>query len=618
MHALTDSYVRERLGLPPLPPLTPIRSSDPQNDPLTSRTDPQSSSVVQPLPAVARSTTSARSARGARHIRHDLPFLGPSERRHMVGPKQVGSGLRSGRSIGKAPRFSAVSYPYSLNAAYIDADQRAPGPGAYAVTASVGKQTNSLRRNAPSGAYWAPEAHVDVAMPGLRNLEIQAARQHSREIRAKVSALLEQWGKAGEKRVSIDRLCAGLKEMGFELQPLELKEIFAKMVETADAAGNYDVKELHKALWNGKALVKRLVGAVEGSYEAHARLDSQALSLMRLSAATASDGESIKEQLRSHLVANGPRLIDMFRTMDLSGDGTVSRSEFAIGIKQFGVQVSTPELDALFDEWDANQSNSLELKELNHILRRGGHAQKIFDGTKQPQVWYKPRAAKPPQQSAEQEKLLTTLAANLANVQQLFAYIDTDGSGVISKREFRQALPLMHITAERAEVDALFERLDPDGDGELVLVELFKTLKWAYKQRKTRLLAHTSFDFDGTPEGAQDALRDALTRSAAKMMDVLYEWDADSNGMVSRREFRKALSLIGIAAPPDAVDTVFDSFDSDKSGEISIRELTRILRNDGTVKKKQVKHEAEEVLEVPAVDQLREEVYATLSALTLA
>ena len=48
------------------------------------------------------------------------------------------------------------------------------------------------------------------------------------------------------------------------------------------------------------------------------------------------------------------------------------------------------------------------------------------------------------------------------------------------------------------------------------------------------------------------------------MMDVLHEWDSSCNGFVSRKEFRKALSLLGITAPADAIDAVFDSFDSDK------------------------------------------------------
>ena len=49
-------------------------------------------------------------------------------------------------------------------------------------------------------------------------------------------------------------------------------------------------------------------------------------------------------------------------------------------------------------------------------------------------------------------------------------------------------------------------------------------------------------------------------------MDLFREWDEDGDGEVSKKEFRKAMPLLGIVAPREVVDMLFDTFDPDLSG----------------------------------------------------
>ena len=79
-------------------------------------------------------------------------------------------------------------------------------------------------------------------------------------------------------------------------------------------------------------------------------------------------------------------------------------------------------------------------------------------------------------------------------------------------------------------------------------------------------------------------LRDILSKNAVRVVDLFREWDEDGNGSVSKKEFRKAMPLLGFDAPRAQVDQLFDTFDPDGGGAISIDELNKALRRGGEVK----------------------------------
>ena len=51
--------------------------------------------------------------------------------------------------------------------------------------------------------------------------------------------------------------------------------------------------------------------------------------------------------------------------------GTVTRKEFHRAMREMKFEVPKAEIDALFTEWDPDNSGALELKELGRLLRRG-------------------------------------------------------------------------------------------------------------------------------------------------------------------------------------------------------------------------------------------------------
>ena len=242
---------------------------------------------------------------------------------------------------------------------------------------------------------------------------------------------------------------------------------------------------------------------------------------------------------------------------------------------------------------------------------------------------------------------------------------DFKNDGVVSKRDFRRALALLPtaIFADRGTVDHLFDFLQveemrrqgklqpleeaaavehitqeevqapsaalaapqtaaswlahlPPGvdllNGTLEIWQLDRALRWAEGSRakRSKLLTGQALEavalLQDNDKSVQENLRDTLVHHALRVMDLFREWDADGNGEITKEEFRKALPMLGLHATKDAVDELFEGFDTDDSGSLSFRELNRQLRRDVKAEEKKgekVKAAAVDIIDVNALRQ---------------
>ena len=171
---------------------------------------------------------------------------------------------------------------------------------------------------------------------------------------------------------------------------------------------------------------------------------------------------------------------------------------------------------------------------------------------------------------------------------------DTDGSGEVSRTEFAAALPTPTVGArgDAADLAVLFDSLDPDSSGtinwrevyltlgksnknELRGGELRKDVSKVFAKKGETLLADTS-----TATEAVTRLREALFENRQRVMALFLEWDVDGDSVVSKKEFRRGLSVLGFQTPNGRadVDALFDTFDPDGSGAIEYNELRRLLQ----------------------------------------
>ena len=75
------------------------------------------------------------------------------------------------------------------------------------------------------------------------------------------------------------------------------------------------------------------------------------------------------------------------------------------------------------------------------------------------------------------EQLRDALVQNSMRVMDLFREWDKNGDGVVSRIEFRKAIPMLGLHASGDQIDALFQEFDIDGNGTISFRELNKQLR---------------------------------------------------------------------------------------------------------------------------------------------
>ena len=200
--------------------------------------------------------------------------------------------------------------------------------------------------------------------------------------------------------------------------------------------------------------------------------------------------------LRAMLAQNWMRVSDLLRDWDEDSNGTVSLTEFSKALSAVGLKVDAETVKKIFAEFDADGSGDVDMKELNSKLRKGADIEldaALQDGA-MGEIKVGAANTIALRKSADSsalgvqldaasdvpviEQLAEALTANLARVIDVFRAWDGDGSGMISKREFRQGLSMLGLKeVPREHVDALFDQIDTDHSGEIEYSEINKKLR---------------------------------------------------------------------------------------------------------------------------------------------
>ena len=81
-----------------------------------------------------------------------------------------------------------------------------------------------------------------------------------------------------------------------------------------------------------------------------------------------------------------------------------------------------------------------------------------------------------------------------------------------------------------------------------------------------------------------DALRQVLARQSTRVISLLRSLANDVDGCCSRREFRSALRASGCPARSADIDKLFNSWDTDSDGSITLIDMLRTMHRGGTPK----------------------------------
>eukprot|EP00908_Phaeocystis_cordata_P014396 Transcript_25495.p1 GENE.Transcript_25495~~Transcript_25495.p1 ORF type:complete len:636 (+),score=211.77 Transcript_25495:3-1910(+) len=231
------------------------------------------------------------------------------------------------------------------------------------------------------------------------------------------------------------------------------------------------------------------------------------------------------------------------------------------------------------------------------------------------------------------EQLRAYLSQHYVRVMDLLRSWDEDGNGVIDRQEFRQALPALGLSLDRQMIDELYDTFDADGSGLIDIDEMYEQLrhgagieldeslrvgangeiettranKIALRQglsgTHSTLVGMSALDANSDVPVVQQ-IQSALTRNFGRVIDVFHEWDEDGSGTIDRREFRRALPLLGIHLDKQTADALFDSFDIDGDGELDFRELHKRLKGSAQViDRRPVRRWGEEAIDLPTAER---------------
>ena len=179
--------------------------------------------------------------------------------------------------------------------------------------------------------------------------------------------------------------------------------------------------------------------------------------------------------------------------------------------------------------------------------------------------------------------MLGLVKTEAKDVDSLFDSWDTDKSGSLGISELTRFLTDVPASPSLASISAHSPPISPnlaqsrphqvpDLDGPKNKMVIRKGLT-----RRGSALGNVDL-LEDSDQPVQEQLRDILIENAVRVIDLFKEWDEDGDGTVSKKEFRRAMPMLGLELPRQDVDALYDSWDPDGSGSITLKELERVLK----------------------------------------
>ena len=305
----------------------------------------------------------------------------------------------------------------------------------------------------------------------------------------------------------------------------------------------------------------------------------------------------VSEQLRRKIKESWGSVSQLLQEWDSDGDGEISKAEFAKGMVAMGINLSSYEVDEVFSVYDSDGGGTIDFAELHRFLRSGHdhqlHSKMYALSTvrqraprpqrhlqRAPSYDFDPRTGgqrlRPDPAGVERPppSLFTgwNASTSLLNIH--------DASKPVSTR-------LAEVLASKAaRVIDLFREWDTNNDGELSRAEFYQGIARPLGKRGLSVAPQL-----GSPAFSDRAavwLYARERRAGAAQISTTGRCGASARReRVPRRLSVRAVNTqarLGLEVDEAEADTLFDSWDLDSSGSLSIEELHKILRRGGKVR----------------------------------
>jgi Ca2+-binding EF-hand superfamily protein len=253
--------------------------------------------------------------------------------------------------------------------------------------------------------------------------------------------------------------------------------------------------------------------------------------------------------------------------MDLNGDGSVSKTELEQAVSKAGG--TSQAADNLYSVIDPNNSGAFGEPQLAQALPGSGFSDQVQAQLigYQAQGWPGAPGTPPGGQLAHD----------------LFAQIDGNGDGTISKSELEQAVT--KAGGSKAAADALYARLDPNGTGSVSEQQFAQSLFGA--------LPHHHHHHGGTgAAGANDATGGSATDALTSLFNadgggagnsplqiaqnMFTQVDSNGDGAITQSELEQAVTAAG--GDKAGADALYAKLDPNGTGSVSEQQFIAALQ----------------------------------------
>jgi Ca2+-binding EF-hand superfamily protein len=189
---------------------------------------------------------------------------------------------------------------------------------------------------------------------------------------------------------------------------------------------------------------------------------------------------------------------ELFNQCDKDGDGHIDMEELINLMTEF-TTASKREIETLFKELDQNGDQKINFNEFLGGMRWIQKSTRLLmqlTTDNKPQTPQLSNSNTPPAQKRKQSdsigsahkrtasiaNFLTTLDdSQVKEMKELFRMCDTDGDGVVTKKELKKLMNDLGIDTPKEQFDALFKNLDINDDGKLGFEEFLMGMRWLQK-----------------------------------------------------------------------------------------------------------------------------------------
>ena len=347
---------------------------------------------------------------------------------------------------------------------------------------------------------------------------------------------------------------------------------------------------------NGKLDYKHFVEVLGGvKPKVHSEYSSQPSSPRRDNARV----DDIVERIRSSLIRSfgdgpgaGRKLKEAFEDADRDNSGNIDKREFKKAMSFLGVDLSGGDVDDIYDRYDSQRDGRLDYTEFVDLLglsRRRSSSGRDRDGG----------SRSPRRDNARVDDIVERIRSSLIRsfgdgpgagrkLKEAFEDADRDNSGNIDKREFKKAMSFLGVDLSGGDVDDIYDRYDSQRDGRLDYTEFVDLLGLSRRR------SSSGRDRDGGSRSPRrdnarvddivERIRSSLIRSfgdgpgaGRKLKEAFEDADRDNSGNIDKREFKKAMSFLGVDLSGGDVDDIYDRYDSQRDGRLDYTEFVDLL-----------------------------------------